>query len=592
MSPITGRPPAGVFVSYAQHAEDVMLYRALGHVRGGFYVDVGAHDPEKLSVTKAFYERGWSGINIEPSAGHFRNLGLHRPRDTNLQLLMAEQPGSREFFEVGTTGLSTMDGELAERYRHQGFGVHGKTMPVSTLDDVLAGHAAREIHFLKVDVEGAEEQVLRGCSFQQHRPWIVVAEATLPLSPQRCDKRVAAYLAGCNYQQVYFDGINSFYLADEHRELASVFDRPPNHFDHYITTTELERNKELADYRNRFGALLPLSSVLLESARRLAGLVSRSAPAQAFHNLRRKKRVESSLAKPLLELAAPMPKQDSGMQLLRHPGNSPMPGQTASRLTSCLAAVNHLESPAFRHWTEALGLRWRRHRKLWEFSFICQALFERGMLEPGRRGLGFAVGEEALPALFASRGCEIMATDLDATDERSGPWAETGQLADSIEKLERPVICAPEDFARLVRFRAVDMNRIPHDLKDFDFTWSSCSFEHCGSIALGSEFLIRQMDCLKPGGVAVHTTEFNLTSNEDTLTEGWTVIFRQRDIDDIIRELERRGHHVEPVCYALGSTADDKFVDVFPYGDEPHLKLLIEDRFVSTSIGLIIRKHE
>lgn len=573
-----------------------MLYRALGHIRGGFYVDVGAHDPEELSVTKAFYDRGWSGINIEPSSERFRKLCLHRPRDTNLQLLVAEQQGSRDFFEVGTTGLSTMDGELAESYRSQGYGVDVKAMSVSTLDDLLDGHAAREIHFLKVDVEGAEEQVFKGCSFQRHRPWIVVAEATLPLSSQRCDERVAAYLGGRDYRQVYFDGINSFYLADEHRELASFFDRPPNHFDHYITVTELERNKELADYRNRFGALMPLSSVLLSSVRRLAGLVSRSAPAQAFYNLRRKKRVESSLAKPILEFAAPTPeeerRQDRKVKLLPYPRNAAVPGEKASQLTSCLAAVDHLESPAFRHWAEALGLRWRRHRKLWEFCFICQALYERGMLERGRRGLGFAVGEEALPALFASRGCEIVATDLDATDERSGPWAETGQLADSIEKLERPDICAPEDFARLVRFRAVDMNRIPHDLKEFDFTWSSCSFEHCGSIALGSEFLIRQMDCLKPGGVAVHTTEFNLTSNEDTLTEGWTVIFRRRDIDEIIGELERRGHYVEPVCYALGSTADDKFVDVFPYGDEPHLKLLIEDRFVSTSIALIIRKHE
>lgn len=339
-------------------------------------------------------------------------------------------------------------------------------------------------------------------------------------------------------------------------------------------------------------------SCVVRRLRWMGGVLLNSRPAQAARAFRRHIKIRRALTKPLLNFAdrgdGKLPGGlGCGFQAteLSRPGIA-AEGNHAVRLCSCLAAVDHLESPAFRHWTEALGLRWRRHRKLWEFCFICQALYERGMLERGRRGLGFAVGEEALPALFASRGCEIVATDLDATDERSGPWAETGQLADSIEKLERPDICAPEDFARLVRFRAVDMNRIPHDLKEFDFTWSSCSFEHCGSIALGSEFLIKQMDCLKPGGVAVHTTEFNLTSNEDTLTEGWTVIFRQRDIDDIIRELERRGHHVEPVCYALGSTAGDKFVDVFPYGDEPHMKLLIEDRFVSTSIGLIIRKHE
>lgn len=151
-----------------------MLYRALGHIRGGFYVDVGAHDPEELSVTKAFYDRGWSGINIEPSSERFRKLCLHRPRDTNLQLLVAEQQGSRDFFEVGTTGLSTMDGELAESYRSQGYGVDVKAMSVSTLDDLLDGHAAREIHFLKVDVEGAEEEVLKGIE-EWH--WPVIRQA-------------------------------------------------------------------------------------------------------------------------------------------------------------------------------------------------------------------------------------------------------------------------------------------------------------------------------------------------------------------------------------------------------------------------------
>jgi hypothetical protein len=339
-------------------------------------------------------------------------------------------------------------------------------------------------------------------------------------------------------------------------------------------------------------------SGIVQRVRRMAGAVLNSVPSKTIRGQWRQITVRRALAKPLLNFGDSSDGKASidlgrcfyGNEL-RHAGGA-AEANRYSRLCSCLAAVDHLESPAFRYWTEALGLRWRRHRKLWEFCFICQALYERGLIEPGRRGLGFAVGEEALPALFASRGCEIVASDLDAADERSGPWAQTGQLADSIEKLQRPDICPSEDFARLVRFRAVDMNRIPHDLKDFDFTWSSCSFEHCGSLALGSEFLIKQMDCLQPGGVAVHTTEFNLTSNEDTLTEGWTVIFRRRDIDDMIRELERRGHHVEPVCYAMGSTADDKFVDVFPYGDEPHLKLLIEDRYVSTSIGLIIRKHE
>jgi hypothetical protein len=259
-------------------------------------------------------------------------------------------------------------------------------------------------------------------------------------------------------------------------------------------------------------------------------------------------------------------------------------------LGSSLCSESVLGSPAFRYWTSALHQPWRLHRKLWEFCFVCQALYERGLLESGKRGLGFAVGEEPLPALFAARGCEVVATDLEASDERAQVWANSAQLATSVKKLERPEICDPELFRQRVSFRPVDMNSIPRDLRGFDFTWSSCSFEHCGSIELGLDFVVNQMECLKPGGVGVHTTEFNLSSNEDTLMEGGTVIFRMKDIQRLIDRLEEAGHQVEPLSLTLGKTKADRHIDTFPYAEAPHLKLLLAERFVSTSIALIIRK--
>ena len=44
-----------------------MLARVFAGRRTGFYVDVGAADPVNLSVTKWFYDLGWSGLNIEPN---------------------------------------------------------------------------------------------------------------------------------------------------------------------------------------------------------------------------------------------------------------------------------------------------------------------------------------------------------------------------------------------------------------------------------------------------------------------------------------------------------------------------------------------
>lgn len=267
-------------------------------------------------------------------------------------------------------------------------------------------------------------------------------------------------------------------------------------------------------------------------------------------------------------------------------GNPAAPEQ----LKSSLCTGHQLSSDAFRYWAKALGEDFRLHRKLWEFCFVMQALSERGMLAEGRRGLGFAVGEEPLPALMASLGCEILASDLDIEDERAGVWAETAQLASTLEGLNNRGLCDGAQFSERVSFRPIDMNRIPEDVRDFDFTWSSCSFEHCGSIGLGKRFLREQMKCLKPGGIAVHTTEFNLSSLEDTIDEGTTVIFRRQDVESMIRDLQADGHEVEPLQLDLGNQAEDKHIDLFPYSDNPHLKLELFDRYVSTSVALIIRK--
>jgi hypothetical protein len=266
-------------------------------------------------------------------------------------------------------------------------------------------------------------------------------------------------------------------------------------------------------------------------------------------------------------------------------------------LVSQLCRHDTLDSATFRHWAEALGEPWRPHRKLWELAFICQALEERDMLRPDRRGLGFAVGAEKLPALFAARGCEITATDLPADDERRNPWAQSGQWVGECDALNAAGLCDPAAFRRLVSFRPVDMNHVPADLTGYDFTWSTCSFEHCGSLQLGLDFLERQMDCLVPGGVAVHTTEFNLSSNDATLADGPCVIYRLRDVEAICGRLVAQGHQVEPLDIDPGCHGLDQFVDQPPYADwhstpppkVKHLRLNLAGH-ASTSIALVIRK--
>lgn len=222
------------FVSYAQNYEDIMLWRALRHVEPGFYIDIGAHDPVNHSVTAAFYERGWSGINVEPVQAYYSALAEARPRDKNLRLAVGVQDGEDPLFVIPNTGLSTLLESLAVNHTASGFKVEEAKIEVQTLARVCRDHARGEIHFLKIDVEGLEQAVLAGADFAAFRPWIVVVEATAPNSQVTTHESWEPILIEAHYRMVWFDGLNRFYLALEHEELATAFSSPPNVFDDFV----------------------------------------------------------------------------------------------------------------------------------------------------------------------------------------------------------------------------------------------------------------------------------------------------------------------------------------------------------------------
>lgn len=239
------------FVSYAQNFEDVVLKRALHDVERGFYVDVGAQDPVIDSVTKAFYLRGWHGINVEPVPKFHAKLVEDRPHDVNLRVVAAAAPGTVTFHEVADTGLSTSDAALAERHASEGRTVVRHAIESRTLDAILAEHAPPEIHFLKIDVEGAEAEVLRGLSLDRIRPWILVVESNAPNSrtvETHADWEPALLASG--YRFVYGDGLNRFYLADEHADRQALFATPPNVWDDFMLASEARARQEADALRN------------------------------------------------------------------------------------------------------------------------------------------------------------------------------------------------------------------------------------------------------------------------------------------------------------------------------------------------------
>lgn len=256
---------------------------------------------------------------------------------------------------------------------------------------------------------------------------------------------------------------------------------------------------------------------------------------------------------------------------------------------STICRQDSFEQPHFAYWARRIGEGVRYHRKLWEFVFVLQSLWERGVIKPGAKGLGFGVGQEALPAFFASQGVRIMATDMTAEQAARAGWIASNEHAAGKAALARPGICPPELFETNVDFSVCDMNAIPETLRGFDFCWSACAFEHLGSIEAGLQFVENSLDTLKPGGWAVHTSEYTMSSNDVTIATGDTVLFRKRDYEELARRLTEKGHHVAPFDFTPGDGPIDRYLDILPYRPEPHVIMALWGH-QTTSIGVIVQK--
>lgn len=222
-------------ISFGYNFEDVYLQRLFPGKKDGFYIDVGAAHPTEGSVTRHFYDLGWKGINIEPQDQYFRLLQAERPRDINLQIAVGAQEEERTFFDVGGKGGSTFDATNADRGSALGFKVSSKNLRLSTLEKVCEAHAHGPIDFIKIDVEGWERDVIQGANWKRFRPLVVVAEATVPFSPELCYEEWEPLLLEADYVFAFFDGLNRYYLRKEDAHLAATLAVPVNVFDHVIT---------------------------------------------------------------------------------------------------------------------------------------------------------------------------------------------------------------------------------------------------------------------------------------------------------------------------------------------------------------------
>lgn len=200
---------------YSQFYEDYILGYVFKDQKTGFYVDVGANDPDDATVTKYFYLAGWRGINIEPIPDLVAKLNASRPEDVNEGVAISDAPGELTFYKaVRFTGLSTLDASVAAQHKARGIEFQEIKVPVTTLNAVLDEHAKGrpEITFLNVDVEGLEQQVFSSLDFGRHRPRVIMAESTAPLSEVDTHRAWESILTSHGYVFAVDDGLNRYYI--------------------------------------------------------------------------------------------------------------------------------------------------------------------------------------------------------------------------------------------------------------------------------------------------------------------------------------------------------------------------------------------
>ena len=211
------------FKTFSQVYEDFILYVLLFDVKNGFYIDIGAYDPNFYSVTKAFYLRGWNGINIEPLPKQIKIFEKERPNDINLQIVAGNDEGNVTLYIDGMS--STVQKKYAKRKENINISMH-------KMSNICKKYVPKgeEVDFCKIDLEGNEREVLLGYDFTNYKPKVFCIESTVPLTRIPTHQLWEEILINNGYTFVYERSVNRFYV---NNQFPDILERAKNITDYF-----------------------------------------------------------------------------------------------------------------------------------------------------------------------------------------------------------------------------------------------------------------------------------------------------------------------------------------------------------------------
>ncbi len=192
--------------SYAQCGEDLVIDKFFKGKTSGVYIDIGANDPVRFSNTKRFYDKGWTGVNIEPNPYLIEKFLVARPKDKNINMGVALEKSDLLFYIFFPDTLSTFSKVQMEEYKNAGFHlVETRTVPVVPLEELIDNELnGKTIDFISIDTENFDLEVLQSLNLLKNKPSLIMVEGN--------DKRISDLLEINRYQVHHTTEINKIYV--------------------------------------------------------------------------------------------------------------------------------------------------------------------------------------------------------------------------------------------------------------------------------------------------------------------------------------------------------------------------------------------